>query len=99
MRVKVIEACAAGKALIASGLAVEGLGLRPGVEFVLANTDREFAEGAVDLLGSPGRRERLGEAAREWALRTQNSNEWLSQYEALYAGLSARRGKSTVVGS
>lgn len=87
MRVKVIEACAAGRAVIASDLAVEGLGLRPDAEFVRANSDHEFAQTAIDLLGDPERRERLGEAAQRWALRTQNSSEWLSQYEALYARL------------
>jgi glycosyltransferase involved in cell wall biosynthesis len=91
MRVKVIEACTAGKAVIASSLAVEGLGLRPDVEFVLANSDEEFIRSAIDLLGDAERRERLGEAARQWALRTQGSEEWLSQYEALYARLGAQR--------
>lgn len=87
MRVKVIEACAAGKALIASATAVEGLELRPGVEFVLANSDEEFVENAIDLLASPQRRDRLGEAAQQWALRTQDPSEWLGRYDALYARL------------
>ena len=87
MRVKVIEACGAGKAVIASPMAVEGLGLRPGVEFVPANSDEEFARAAIDLLGDPERRLQIEEAARQWALRTQDSDEWLAQYESLYARL------------
>jgi glycosyltransferase involved in cell wall biosynthesis len=100
MRVKVIEACAAGKAVIASAMAVEGLGLHPGVDFVLANSDEEFVQAVIGLLGDPEQRESLEEAAREWTLRTQNSDEWLSRYEALYARLSKRRsGESSVPGS
>ncbi len=87
MRVKVIEACAAGRAVIASSLAAEGLGLTPDVEFVLANSDEEFVRSAIELLGDSERRAHLGEAARKWALRTQNSDDWLSQYEALYVRL------------
>lgn len=90
MRVKVIEACAAGKAVIASAMAVEGLGLRSDVEFALANSDEEFRERAVDLLADPERRARLGKAARQWARRTQNSDEWLARYEKLYARLDRR---------
>jgi glycosyltransferase involved in cell wall biosynthesis len=90
MRVKVIEACAASKAIIASDLAVEGLGVRPGADFVPANSDQEFIESAIELLGDPARRRSLGEAALRWALRAQSSDEWLSQYEDLYRRLHRR---------
>ena len=101
MRVKMIEACRAGKAVIASDLAVEGLGLRAGVEFVSANADEEFIRGAIDLIQDNDRREGLGEAARQWALRTQDSGEWLSQYEGLYARLAKSLATSgtSIVGS
>jgi glycosyltransferase involved in cell wall biosynthesis len=92
MRVKMIEACAAGKAVIASDLAVEGLGLTPGVEFVRANSDQEFTRAVVDLLDDAEARERLGEAAHQWAQRTQDPDEWLSRYENLYARLGRRQG-------
>ena len=87
MRVKVVEACAAGKALIASPTAVEGLGLRPGVDFLLADSDEEFIQGAIDLLGNVQRRNRLEQAARQWALRAQDPDEWLARYDVLYARL------------
>jgi glycosyltransferase involved in cell wall biosynthesis len=101
MRVKMIEACRAGKAVIASDLAVEGLGLRAGVEFVSANSDEEFIRCALDLIGDDDRCERLGKAARQWALRTQDSGEWLSQYERLYDRLAQRFATSSkaIVGS
>jgi glycosyltransferase involved in cell wall biosynthesis len=98
MRVKVIEACVAGKAVIASAMAVEGLELRPGLEFELANSDEEFVRSAIDLLGDAERRQALEESARQWALRTQDSDAWLAQYEALYARLGQRRRNANVVG-
>ena len=94
MRVKVIEACTAGKAMIASSMAVEGLSLRPDVEFVLANADQEFVENAVHLLGDAVRRESLGRAALDWALQTQDPADWLARYDALYARLRQRIGES-----
>lgn len=88
MRIKVLEACAHGKALIASPLAVEGLSLNAGVEFLLADTDDEFVENALELLRSPRRRRKLEDAARRWAVQTQNADQWLLEYEALYRRLT-----------
>ncbi len=90
MRVKVLEACAFGKALIATSQAVEGLGLRPGIEFTLAASDDEFADRAIDLLSSPERREQLEQAALDWASRTQDPEQWAAQYDALYRQLAAK---------
>ncbi len=87
MRVKVLEACAFGKALIATSQAVEGLGLRPGIEFTLAGSDDEFVDRAIDLLSNAGRREQLEQAALDWASRTQDPEEWATQYDSLYGRL------------
>lgn len=87
MRVKVLEACAHGKALIASPQAVEGLDLRSDKEFVLARSDEEFSQCAIDLLADPIRRSQLGHAAREWALRSQDPDQWAAEYSALYERL------------
>jgi hypothetical protein len=87
MRIKVLEACAHGKALIASPLAVEGLSLNAGVEFLLADTDDEFVENALKLLRNPGRRRKLEDAAGRWAVQTQDADRWLLEYEALYRRL------------
>ena len=87
MRVKILEACGFGKALIASPQAVEGLGLQPGIEFIAASSDDEFVHCAIDLLSNVERREQLGRASLEWARRTQDAGEWVEQYDALYRRL------------
>ena len=53
MRVKVLESLAAGKAVVASPRAVEGLDVTPGQEFLLADTDEEFCEAISEPPGGP----------------------------------------------
>src|SRR2546422_10461962 len=67
MRVKVLEALAAGKAMIASPLAVEGLAVVDGEHAVLAETDQQFCDAIVQLLADPARRAALAGSARAWA--------------------------------
>ncbi len=64
VRVKILEAFAAGIPVIATPLGAEGLGCRDGRELLLANTGREFAAAAQSLLDNPGRAEEISRAAR-----------------------------------
>ena len=89
MRVKMIEALAAGKPVIASRLAAEGLSLRDGVNVVLAETNEAFAQAVVNLLGDQQRRQGIARAAYEWARAGENAPDWIDQYDALYNGLSS----------
>jgi glycosyltransferase involved in cell wall biosynthesis len=92
LRVKMLEACAAGKAIIASPTAVEGLELVPDEHFILAESDEEFARAAVALIGDSGLRARRGKAARLWAEEAQDQDAWASEYAALYDSLNQGRG-------
>src|SRR5207244_3672519 len=67
MRVKVLETLAAGKALVASPRALEGLRLEPGREVLQAESDAEFCEAISELLANEERRISLGRSARVWA--------------------------------
>ena len=60
MRVKVVETLAAGKALVASRLAVAGLDVRDREHVILAETDEEFTQAARWLLEHPDERARAG---------------------------------------
>jgi glycosyltransferase involved in cell wall biosynthesis len=64
-KLKVLEALARGKALVATTAAVEGLDLRPGVDFELADDPQEFASLCCELLRDEERCARLGQAGRE----------------------------------
>lgn len=67
-RIKALEAMALGLPVIASAKAVEGLELVPGREFLLAESDAEFADAALRLAGTPALRAEIAVAARDFAL-------------------------------
>lgn len=65
-KLKVLEALAYGKAVVATGEAVRGYELQPGRQFLRADTPAEFADSCAELLGDPDHRRRLGRSGREW---------------------------------
>jgi glycosyltransferase involved in cell wall biosynthesis len=85
MRVKVVEALAHGKAVVASPRAIEGLDVTDGVHVALADTDAEFVAKIVALLRSPTTRAAHARNARDWAAAN------LREYETLYDSLLSRR--------
>jgi glycosyltransferase involved in cell wall biosynthesis len=87
MRVKVLEALAAGKAVVASPLAAEGLDVQDGVELVLAETDDEIVGAVSLLLADPDQRRALAERARAFAVRRLGWEHTLAIYERLHAAL------------
>ncbi len=87
MRVKVLEALAAGKALVASARAIEGLDLLSGEQVIVAESDGEFADAISTLLGDDGARAALAGRARAWAVASLAAEESARAYEALYDSL------------
>ena len=87
MRVKVLEALAAGAAVVATPRAVEGIGVTDGVELLVANDDAAFTSAVATLLDDPARRESLGAAAKAWAGRHGGWSDAMAAYERLYAKL------------
>lgn len=89
MRGKVLEALAAGKALVATPRAAEGLDAVPGEHFVLATTEDELVDALVELLVDVERRRTVGHAARAWAERSLGWERGLAEFEKLYAETAA----------
>jgi glycosyltransferase involved in cell wall biosynthesis len=87
LRVKMLEACAAGKAIVASPMAVEGLSLRHDEDVRIAITEGEFAASALALMADPEARARLERASRRWWEDEHDSGRWSAQYADLYASL------------
>jgi glycosyltransferase involved in cell wall biosynthesis len=88
MRVKALDALAAGKALVATPLALEGIDVRDGEQVLVALDDAAFADAVVALLADEPRRVALGRVARAWA---ETNVEWrrvTAAYDALYASLT-----------
>jgi sugar transferase (PEP-CTERM/EpsH1 system associated) len=63
-RLKILEALAAGKALVTTRLGCEGIAITPGVEALVADEPGAFAAAVVELLGDARRRADLGAAGR-----------------------------------
>jgi glycosyltransferase involved in cell wall biosynthesis len=91
MRVKVLEALAAGKALVATRLATEGLDVTSGEELLLAETDEELAEAIVSLLLDEERRVALAQSARRWAETHLDWDAVVRAHEELYASVIAAK--------
>jgi glycosyltransferase involved in cell wall biosynthesis len=87
MRVKVLEALAAGKAVVASPRAVEGLNVVDGRDLVVAETDEEFVSAISELIDSEERRVTLAGYSRRWAETSLGRNSTVEAYEDLYRGL------------
>jgi glycosyltransferase involved in cell wall biosynthesis len=88
MRIKVLEALAAGKAVVASRRATEGLDLIDGEQLILAETDAEFARAIEHLLADPARRRSLAAGGREWSHANVGWDRIASAYHALYRSLT-----------
>jgi glycosyltransferase involved in cell wall biosynthesis len=63
-RLKILEAWAAARPVVATSLGAEGLGARPGIDIILADNPEAFAASVVELLGSKEERRRIGCTAR-----------------------------------
>jgi glycosyltransferase involved in cell wall biosynthesis len=89
IRVKVLEALGAGKAVVATPLAAEGIGVPNGDGILLAETDVELADCISLLLGDEQRRRALATTAYAWAREHLRWDAAVAQYEQLYAELLA----------
>ncbi len=64
-RIKIFEAMAMGRPVVSTSLGAEGLPVAPGREILLEDEPESFAQAVANLLGDPGRRVALGQAARD----------------------------------
>jgi glycosyltransferase involved in cell wall biosynthesis len=67
-RVKIIEAAAFGKPIVATRIGAEGLAMEDGREFLARDDPVSFAQACIDLLQDSIHCERLGKTARQAAL-------------------------------
>jgi glycosyltransferase involved in cell wall biosynthesis len=66
-RLKLIQAMAAGKAIVSTPIGAEGFPVTDGKNIILAQNGTEFAAAIVRLLRNPAERSRLGLAAYDFA--------------------------------
>ena len=89
VRVKVLEAMAAGKAVVTTNLGAEGIDAVPGRDFLLADGAASFSDAVAQLLRDPARRGALGRAARARIVASHTGERAAAAYEAVYDRLPA----------
>ena len=92
MRIKVLEALAAGKAIVTTSRAAEGLDIQNGEQLVIAETDDEFITQIVQLLRNSEDRLALAKRARAWACENIAWEQSIAKYETLYKALLFQPG-------
>ena len=88
MRVKVLEALAAGKAVVGTSIAFAGLTVVQDGAAIGADDDDSFAAAVAWLMNDDDARRRLGERARAWALTNLSWNQRLRRYDELFGRLT-----------
>jgi glycosyltransferase involved in cell wall biosynthesis len=89
-RLKVLDALAMGRPMIATGLAVEGLGLKNDVHYLCAETGPEFVNQILRLRADSALRRRLASAGRAFVAQHFSWQTIGERLEAAYRAASAR---------
>jgi polysaccharide biosynthesis protein PslH len=84
MRMKVLEALASGKALVATPRAAEGVEATAGEHFLLGHDEDELVDAIVGLLVDASGRRALAERARAWAEENLGWQRGVAEFERLY---------------
>lgn len=84
IKIKTVEAMAAGKAIVATDLGCEGWDVMDGVHLRRADSASAFAQALIDLLGDESARRRLGMAAQQLVRERYTIDRMVGGIEAIY---------------
>jgi glycosyltransferase involved in cell wall biosynthesis len=90
MRMKVLETLAAGKALVATPRAAEGVEAAAGEHYLLAEDEDSIVEALIRLIEDREARQDLGRRARAWGEAKLGWDRGVRAFEQLYDELSTR---------
>jgi sugar transferase (PEP-CTERM/EpsH1 system associated) len=97
-RLKVLEAFACGRAVVSTGLGVEGIPVQNGRELLVADTPATFAQAVVHLLsdaqGGGQQARQLGQAARALVEQHYSWSQIIPRLEQVYVEALAERSES-----
>jgi glycosyltransferase involved in cell wall biosynthesis len=92
-RLKIFEALAMGKAVVATRVGAEGLPIVSGQHFLQADSPADFAQAVVTLLKDAGRRHALGMAGRRLVEERYSWTQVTRQFEAHCEEVVARHAR------
>jgi glycosyltransferase involved in cell wall biosynthesis len=88
MRYKILEAFAHEKAVVSTTVGAEGIEYEVGTHLMIANTARDFADRSLELYLDPGKRKRMGLAARQLVEKKYSTQvtgrEWIQAYQTIF---------------
>lgn len=93
-RLKLLEALAAGKAVVSTRLGAEGVECEHGRHLLLADEPQAFAESVLSLLASPEQRRALGRAGRQLVEEEYAWERIAEKLLAVYRRLASENGGS-----
>ncbi len=91
-RFKVLEAMAAGRAVVSTTLGAEGIGATDGHHLVIADAEGDFADAVVNLMRDPERRRQIGLSAREFVRQRYDWSAIVPGLLDVYRHLGERSG-------
>jgi len=89
MRIKIIEAMALAKPIVATSIAAEGINCSSGENILIADTPKEFASALVQYIENENFAERVGDAARDFVAREHHTAALIEGLERFYVSLGA----------
>lgn len=95
-KLKVLEAMAAGRPVVATAVGAEGIDARAGEHLRVADSPAAFADAVVDLLTDPSEAARIGRNGRELAARRYS---WPASGERMHVALDEWLGAAATSGS
>ncbi|HUX66442.1 MAG TPA: glycosyltransferase [Terriglobales bacterium] len=98
-RIKILEACGAGKAVVSTTVGAEGLALRDGEEILLSDRPADFARCVLTLLRDAALRDAIAAAGRAAVTERYGRPALLANLQAALALLPGRAPGPATVGS
>jgi glycosyltransferase involved in cell wall biosynthesis len=95
-KLKVLEAMAAGRPVVATTIGAEGIDARDGEDLRVADSPAAFADAVLDLLADSSEAARIGRNGRELAARRYS---WPASGERMHDALTAWLGTAATSGS
>jgi glycosyltransferase involved in cell wall biosynthesis len=92
-RLKILEAMAMGKAIVATGIGAEGIEYTPRENLLIADSPESIGAAILDLFGDAGLRSRLGAAGRRLVCERYTWNLLEAKLDELYS-LGLARAKT-----
>jgi glycosyltransferase involved in cell wall biosynthesis len=87
VRVKIIEGMAFGKPIVATTIAVEGIGISNGNNAVITDSAIQFADAIVYLLQHPDKAKELGDNAADFIEQHYRTNVVIKKLESFIASI------------